>query len=194
MPPPFGDPDFDSEAISQHPLQLTLDFFQRDNNHCRYSDQNRVLLSSFVLVAGKPDLEGGNQQANFYAYCKEFSLGPAISADLMNEASVTGLQITDYADCGNSTEYKTQAWAACSQSKLFRTAKRYLGLGPEILKSGDVVAVIFRAKVPLILRPEGDHYLLLGDCYVHGIMQGEAVEEWVSANPEKFKEVEFEIQ
>ncbi|PMD42916.1 hypothetical protein L207DRAFT_377234, partial [Hyaloscypha variabilis F] len=75
-------------------------------------------------------------------------------------------------------------------SKLFRTTKHYLGLGPQILKAGDVIAVIFGAKVPFILRPEGDHYLLLGDCYIHGIMQGEAVEEWVSANPENFEDVE----
>ncbi|KAN0102572.1 Heterokaryon incompatibility protein (HET) domain containing protein [Hyaloscypha variabilis] len=190
----FGDPDFDSEATSQHPLQLALDFIQRNNNHCHYSDQNRVLLSSLLLVAGKPSFGGPDgQQADFYAYCRDYSLGPAVSADLMNEASVTSLQITDYADRGSSAEYIGQAWDACFHSKLFRTTKNYLGLGPQILKAGDVVAVIFGAKVPFILRPDGDHYLLLGDCYVHGIMKGEAVEEWVSANPEKFKDVEFNV-
>jgi hypothetical protein len=192
--PPFGDLDFDSEVTSQLLLQLTLDFVQRDKNHCRYSDQNCVLLSSLVLVAGKRDLQEGNQQANFYAYCREFSLSPAVSSDLMSEASVTGDQILGYSDRGNSREYKTEAWAACYQSKMFRTAKGYLGLGPEILKAGDIVAVIFGAKVPFILRPEGDHYLLVGDCYVHGVMQGEAVEEWVGANPETLEEMDFEIQ
>lgn len=189
----FGIPGFDSQGTTQHPLYLTLDFVRSDRNHRRYFNQNHVLLSSLILVGGKPYLDGENHEANFYAYCKEHSLSPATSADLMSEASVTDPQIVEYADCGNSTEYKSQAWAACYQSKLFRTSKGYLGLGPEILKPGDVVAVIFGAKVPFILRPEGDHYLLLGDCYVHGIMKGEAVEEWAGANPEKFDDVEFEI-
>jgi hypothetical protein len=28
----------------------------------------------------------------------------------------------------------------------------------------------------MILRPVNDHFLLVGECYVHGIMDGEALE------------------
>jgi len=26
-----------------------------------------------------------------------------------------------------------------------------------------------------VLRPEGDHYLFAGECYIHGLMDGEAM-------------------
>ena len=50
-----------------------------------------------------------------------------------------------------------------------------LGLAPELTVSGDCVAIVKGAKVPLILRPMDDaKWELIGDCYIHGIMHGEA--------------------
>jgi hypothetical protein len=69
------------------------------------------------------------------------------------------------------------------------TEKGYIGFAPEQCKTGDVVAVLAGGKVPYILRPEpnldpsgkeGDPrqcYSILGDAYIHGIMDGEAVKE-----------------
>ncbi|KAK3904750.1 heterokaryon incompatibility protein-domain-containing protein [Staphylotrichum tortipilum] len=57
-----------------------------------------------------------------------------------------------------------------------------VGLGPEAARPGDVVAVLFGAIVPFVLRPfdgpEGRKcWKLVGECFVPGLMQGEAVEE-----------------
>ncbi|KAK4195558.1 heterokaryon incompatibility protein-domain-containing protein, partial [Triangularia verruculosa] len=68
--------------------------------------------------------------------------------------------------------------------KLFFTEKGYLGLGPASAKAGDVVAILPGAEGPFILRhghPESDEeeervMSLVGQAYVHGIMNGEAVE------------------
>ncbi|KAM5344545.1 hypothetical protein ACJ41O_013080 [Fusarium nematophilum] len=61
--------------------------------------------------------------------------------------------------------------------KAFVTKNRWMGLGPSVTQPGDVVAILFGGKVPYILRPVDDHYLFVGECYVHGIMYGELVSE-----------------
>ncbi|KAE8441123.1 hypothetical protein EG329_005835 [Mollisiaceae sp. DMI_Dod_QoI] len=53
-----------------------------------------------------------------------------------------------------------------------------LGIGPESLKKWDEVWVIAGADVPMVLRPRGNgEWSLVGECYVHGIMEGEAVHD-----------------
>jgi hypothetical protein len=64
------------------------------------------------------------------------------------------------------------------------TAKGYFGFAPTECREGDVVVVLYGGRVPYVLRPidvteTGSHrrdYVLLGDAYIHGIMDGEAFE------------------
>ncbi|KAF2174182.1 hypothetical protein M409DRAFT_16452 [Zasmidium cellare ATCC 36951] len=60
---------------------------------------------------------------------------------------------------------------------LFTTSTHgYLGLGPRSLRPGDQVWLLAGAKVPHVLRLKGNgRFELVGECYVHGIMHGEAV-------------------
>ncbi|KAL9607108.1 MAG: hypothetical protein Q9167_007948 [Letrouitia subvulpina] len=60
---------------------------------------------------------------------------------------------------------------------LFRTAKGYLGTGAQSLQLKDEVWVLGGADTPMILRkwPNG-MYKLVGEAYVHGVMNGEAVQ------------------
>ena len=67
----------------------------------------------------------------------------------------------------------------------FGTSKhRHLGLGPPKAQVGDVVAVLHGAPTPFLLRPSEamdvlngtiPTWRLVGDCYVHGIMNGEGM-------------------
>lgn len=62
------------------------------------------------------------------------------------------------------------------ERKYFVTESGYLGLGPGAAKSGDCVVVILGLRTPFILRPQsGGKYRIIGDAYVHGIMEGELV-------------------
>ncbi|KAK7530916.1 heterokaryon incompatibility protein-domain-containing protein [Phyllosticta citribraziliensis] len=61
----------------------------------------------------------------------------------------------------------------------FATARGMLGLGPVELREGDVVWVLWGADVPFVLRREGGgagegRWSVVGEAYVHGIMDGEA--------------------
>ncbi|KAI1462665.1 HET-domain-containing protein [Annulohypoxylon moriforme] len=67
--------------------------------------------------------------------------------------------------------------------RLFRTAGGHLGCGTSSCKEGDLVWIVQGSRVPLILRPttplekEGQMvYNLVGGTYLHGFMQGEALE------------------
>jgi hypothetical protein len=62
-----------------------------------------------------------------------------------------------------------------SNRVLFVTSDQQLGKGPASMQSGDQVWLLRGAKVPYILRPLGlSKYELVGEAYIHGIMQGEA--------------------
>jgi hypothetical protein len=67
--------------------------------------------------------------------------------------------------------------------KAFMTSQGYIGLGPGYLAKGDVVCILFGGTVPFILRAQQSDYggyRVVGEAYVHGIMDGEYMER----NPE----------
>ncbi|KAI3323029.1 heterokaryon incompatibility protein-domain-containing protein [Xylariaceae sp. AK1471] len=63
--------------------------------------------------------------------------------------------------------------------KMVYTKSGYIGLGPRLTQEGDRVFLVKGSRTPLLLRPQQQNgtWELLGDCYVHGIMQAEAFDE-----------------
>lgn len=59
------------------------------------------------------------------------------------------------------------------------TAEGRIGLVPHNALAGDLVVVLHGAQVPFVIRPSaatgGRQYELVGECYVHGLMDGEAL-------------------
>ena len=49
----------------------------------------------------------------------------------------------------------------------------YCALLSALTESGDVICIIMGGSVPVVLRPCGGMYHLIGDCYIDGIMDGE---------------------
>ncbi|KAJ4987004.1 hypothetical protein SVAN01_07545 [Stagonosporopsis vannaccii] len=63
--------------------------------------------------------------------------------------------------------------------RLFICGKDFLGLGPENMQEGDHVVVLLGSPVPHVLRPVpnrlfDERFELVGECYVYGVMHGEA--------------------
>ncbi|KAI1852878.1 hypothetical protein JX265_012906 [Neoarthrinium moseri] len=48
-----------------------------------------------------------------------------------------------------------------------------LGLAPEGAREGDFIIILFGCSVPLVMRSHGNDFEVIGECYVHGIMNGE---------------------
>jgi hypothetical protein len=66
---------------------------------------------------------------------------------------------------------------------MFVTSTGWLGLAPHGTREGDVVFVAIGADVPYVLRACEDGYELVGECYVQGIMDGEAMEmDWIGVS------------
>lgn len=64
----------------------------------------------------------------------------------------------------------------CSMNRsVFNTNMGYMGLGPNALLPDDIVCVLLGGIVPFVLRPREGYYQLVGDAYVHGMMDAEAV-------------------
>jgi hypothetical protein len=60
---------------------------------------------------------------------------------------------------------------------LFRSRSGYLGVTKKHvgLHADDLICIILGANVPFILRKTYDHYVLIGDAYVEGLMHGEGL-------------------
>jgi hypothetical protein len=43
------------------------------------------------------------------------------------------------------------------------------------MQPGDLICVFLDGSVPWVIRQDGEDYVLIGECYVHGIMNGEII-------------------
>ena len=64
---------------------------------------------------------------------------------------------------------------SCAERGFFLTEYEQMGLAPSEAETGDIVCIILEASVPFVLRPEGNAFKLIGECYVQGVVKGEAL-------------------
>lgn len=77
---------------------------------------------------------------------------------------------------GESRIFCNIAYHLASKRVLFITASGYIGLGPDKIKPGHQLCVLAGSPMPVLLSRREDHYKFIGDFYVDGLMEGEAVE------------------
>jgi hypothetical protein len=53
-----------------------------------------------------------------------------------------------------------------------------MGIGPDAMKEGDIIAILFGGSVPYVVRTVDQNHKLVGECYVVGLMNGEAMSTW----------------
>lgn len=89
------------------------------------------------------------------------------------------------------TQGFSASWThANSRRRMVTTDKGYIGMVPELARHGDIIAVMFGCRLPVVLRPKGKHFLFIGECYVHGLMFGESMDDLKRG---VYKIVEFEL-
>jgi hypothetical protein len=70
----------------------------------------------------------------------------------------------------------TPSAEGCVNHKLVILQERLLALCPSSCQKGDLITMLHGSTVPIVLRRTGDRYQVMGQCYVEGIMWGEAVD------------------
>lgn len=119
-----------------------------------------VAWLQWLRAAGEADGPGSHYPPGLYSQERPF----------LNDTTEEGL--LEFA-----TRYQMMLQKYHLQRRLFRTRKGYLGLGGHGLLKGDRICILAGGAVPFILRPRstGEHHEFIGDAYVHGVMDGEAL-------------------
>jgi len=89
----------------------------------------------------------------------------------------------------DASEYDFCEVYSCSdrsakKRRFMTTVKGYMGWVPDNItgnedeqtRSSDLIAIIFGCSTPLAIRPCGDRFQVLGEAYVQGLMDGEAID------------------
>jgi hypothetical protein len=83
-----------------------------------------------------------------------------------------------------------EAGLMMNRRRLFLSNSDLVGLAPWNSVDGDLVCVLLGCRFPVVLRREEDHYVLVGEAFIDGFMDGEAI---VGLREEEFGLESFEI-
>ncbi|GCB18024.1 heterokaryon incompatibility protein 6, OR allele [Aspergillus awamori] len=147
------------------------------------------------------DYVGGGSLADAYfrtlmadtiaiGYRKSDPLEPLYLDELVKGVSASHYKISEEDDTGDvlgehflemyctyASIFDSTITRATSYRRLMVSSKGYIGLVPPGTQEGDLICVLYGCSVPVILRKQGDNYIFVGESYVHGIMDGEAIEQ-----------------
>jgi hypothetical protein len=91
-------------------------------------------------------------------------------------------KVMTYAEFQDQVVEEIPGWGMRYQSRMdemknkrpFLSRKGYMGMGPLLMRPGDVVVVLLGARVPYVLRSKGErNFFTLGEAYCDGVMDGE---------------------
>ncbi|RBR20100.1 uncharacterized protein FIESC28_05379 [Fusarium coffeatum] len=113
--------------------------------------------------------------------CNESSTNPALK-DAFNaeRAYIRDIISAETERANDENLFSLHLDAAHERRLFFSKDLAYIGLGPKILEKDDIICVLFGGATPFVLRPPGDQYRLVGECYVYELMTGEAIQDWKS--------------
>lgn len=103
----------------------------------------------------------------YYGWFKEF--GGLMGRSQADNSGV--LQNRSLAD--NFVQFMVDSSNFCHSREPFVTREGYIGLGPQGMQAGDLCSILFGAQLHYILRRVSGRYVIFGESYIHGVMQGE---------------------
>ncbi|KAF5605998.1 heterokaryon incompatibility (het-6OR allele) [Fusarium subglutinans] len=95
---------------------------------------------------------------------------PKLYHNLLGYRKLMSIDVSEPMGFGHAV-YNLQ-WAI--DQRMATTRSGYLCMVPWSTRAGDRIALLQGGRTPYVLRKVGNKWKILGDCYVHGIMSGEA--------------------
>lgn len=115
--------------------------------------------------------------------CKDFEQRPGDTSSSRVEDTNENKHSDDGLEDANTSasilrDVESSFWAAYSGRRLFRTKTGWFGISNQNLQNGDSVWILAGAETPFLLRRRSENdWLMIGDAYIHGAMEGEATEK-----------------
>jgi hypothetical protein len=141
----------------------------------RYEDVPGTFVQTLTAGLGSASISA-TKNASFHA--DALSWFAQHTPQLLPGASISQRlkwSITQRLDSGRFHEAFVRA---CVDRRFFVTRNGLMGVGPDGMKEGDVIAILFGGMVPYLLRSTDSGYKFVGECYVPGLMDGGAVRTW----------------
>ncbi len=148
-----------------------------------HSHRDKRVAYRMAWTAGKDlsELDGYNSEADFYAYLvhlvEQYVKDHGI---VMNDAMQQDVdRLRELGATGVAERYQAAAAEVCHQRRFFVTKAGFFGIGPAAMRSEDEIVVLMGTGAAFVVRRDGDHHCnLIGECYVDGLMRGQAVQAW----------------
>lgn len=141
------------------------------------SDVDRRVAFWRTLMAGRqydkwaPLPTSMSRNEYFEVWMGRASVSPSVFKDMLSSADI------EEAERLYVKPFTDTCITHCHGRSFIITSKGYIGLAPLKTEIGDEVIVLEGGNVPFVLRVlVGGGYQLIGEAYVNGIMEGEAIE------------------
>ena len=104
------------------------------------------------------------------AYLRSLLVDRSSSAERLDESQISkAMKQPENHDSESKMELIRSSQSTIQWRTLLITEAGYIGVGPLGMKKGDEICVLFGCSVPLVLRKEGEFYVLIGVSYSFGL-------------------------
>ena len=187
-----------SESDSRYPLNTTSPVL----NSSAYGTLDETRIALWRTIVGNTTRDGDDQAPDSFSwllhpnvwqegvagvYSNGFGLHELMSRnkrlilcgytleDLIHGRSVPRWTLRDRVYNPTEEQREALSWAmnAIAWRRLVGTENGRMGLAAAAAQQGDKIAVLMGCGMPILLRRERDGWIVVGECYLHGIMEGE---------------------
>lgn len=176
------------------PLERKNSMFQSANRSNAYGNEDALKDALWKTLVGTRDLTGNTAPEDYKCLLDGFSSENFTMEKFYspNAAFMIGGQRLESYFRRNKTNLNTDAMERAERfgwsRRLITTTNGFVGIAPEPSQPGDLVCVMLGCSVPIVLRPQKELYTVVGSCYVHGLMEGEAI-EWQRTGEREFEDI-----
>ena len=137
---------------------------------------NEILIALGEMMTWKALKADGGKNSN--DHIKLLAAMHAVSAHKSRPGSPNSQRLQERSQKDN-IDYGFIKWTTAHPTgrRLYVTREGRMGIGPLSLQPGDITCLFYGGSYVYSLRPEGTRFLFVGDGYLHGVMNGEGVDQ-----------------